>query len=185
MRADAAANRQSILDAGWRLFSERGEDASMRAVAAEAGVGIGTLFRHFETRDELLAGVLNEVLDRIGALLDEAVEMWDSGPAEAWVEFVRSLAELEVGALAYEIGPYVFRTGIMRKQETQRFLAAERLRLIIRHANEAGLVRDDIDEYHLFAGVAAMSRPLPSHIRGLLPDMQEWMVGVFVRGVAP
>lgn len=157
----------------------------MRAVAAEAGVGIGTLFRRFETRDDLLAGVLNEILDRIGELLDEAAETWEPRPAEAWVEFIRSLAELEVGALAYEIGPYVFRTGIMRGQEEQRSLVAERLRLLIRRANEAGLVRDDIDEYHLFAGVAAMSRPLPSHIRGLLPDMREWMVGVFVRGVAP
>ncbi|WP_128434127.1 TetR/AcrR family transcriptional regulator [Streptomyces cyaneus] len=85
LRADARRNRQRLLDVAVRAFSERGTDASLEAIAKEAGVGIGTLYRHFPTREALLeAAYRNEVArvcDSAEELLaqyppDQAMRMW-------------------------------------------------------------------------------------------------------------
>ncbi|MER5214367.1 TetR/AcrR family transcriptional regulator [Streptomyces sp. NPDC002838] len=85
LRADARRNRQRLLDVAVRAFSERGTDASLEAIAKEAGVGIGTLYRHFPTREVLLeAAYRNEVArvcDSATELLaefppDKAMRLW-------------------------------------------------------------------------------------------------------------
>src|SRR3954470_18994877 len=85
LRADAQRNRDKLLSAAVALFSEAGEDVSLEAVARCAGVGIGTLYRHFPTRDALLeAAYRNEVTqlsDAADELLaqhpaDEALALW-------------------------------------------------------------------------------------------------------------
>ncbi|GGW46978.1 TetR/AcrR family transcriptional regulator [Streptomyces caelestis] len=85
LRADARRNRQRLLDVAVRAFSEQGTDASLEAIAREAGVGIGTLYRHFPTREALLeAAYRNEVArvcDSAGELLaqyppDMAMRVW-------------------------------------------------------------------------------------------------------------
>jgi AcrR family transcriptional regulator len=85
LRADAQRNRDRLLAAAVALFSEAGEDVSLEAVAKRAGVGIGTLYRHFPTRDALLeAAYRNEVCqlsEAADALLaahppDEALALW-------------------------------------------------------------------------------------------------------------
>ncbi|MDX3567934.1 TetR/AcrR family transcriptional regulator [Streptomyces sp. ID05-47C] len=85
LRADARRNRQRLLDVAVRAFSERGTDASLEAIAKEAGVGIGTLYRHFPTREALLeAAYRNEVArvcDSVEELLaqyppDQAMRVW-------------------------------------------------------------------------------------------------------------
>ncbi|MEV4537665.1 helix-turn-helix domain-containing protein [Asanoa sp. NPDC049518] len=65
MRADAARNRARILAAADAVFAERGASASTEEVAARAGVAIGTVFRHFPTKDELLRAVLKDLLGRL------------------------------------------------------------------------------------------------------------------------
>lgn len=64
MRADARRNRGRLIDAAVELILESGGEPAMDAVATRAGVGIGTLYRHFPDRQELLRGVVLEVLDR-------------------------------------------------------------------------------------------------------------------------
>jgi AcrR family transcriptional regulator len=54
MRADARRNRERILDAARATFSEHGADAQMDEIARRAGVGVGTLYRHFPTKDQLV-----------------------------------------------------------------------------------------------------------------------------------
>jgi AcrR family transcriptional regulator len=85
LRADAQRNRERLLSAAVALFSEAGEDISLEAIAKRAGVGIGTLYRHFPTRDALLeAAYRNEVCqlsEAADALLaahapDEALALW-------------------------------------------------------------------------------------------------------------
>ncbi|MEV0721086.1 helix-turn-helix domain-containing protein [Asanoa sp. NPDC050611] len=66
MRADAARNRARILAAAEAVFAERGAAASTEDVASRAGVAIGTVFRHFPTKDDLLRAVLK---DRIAVVL--------------------------------------------------------------------------------------------------------------------
>lgn len=66
MRADARANRQDLLAAAGRLIATQGAAMSLRGVAQEAGVGVGTLYRHFPTRRDLLDAVLEDVVAGIG-----------------------------------------------------------------------------------------------------------------------
>ena len=65
LRADAARNRSSLLAVATRVFATSGEPPSMRAIAREAGVGIGTLYRHFPTREALLDAVYQDQADRL------------------------------------------------------------------------------------------------------------------------
>jgi AcrR family transcriptional regulator len=62
LRADARRNRAKILDAAGEVFAERGASASTEEVAARAGVAIGTVFRHFPTKQDLLGAILKDLL---------------------------------------------------------------------------------------------------------------------------
>lgn len=74
-RADAARNRAAIIEAARTAFTAAGEDASLEAIARSAGAGIGTLYRNFPTREELVAAVyaseLEAVLATVPALLQQ------------------------------------------------------------------------------------------------------------------
>jgi AcrR family transcriptional regulator len=69
LRADAARNRARILDAAEAVFAECGPSASTEEVARRAGVAIGTVFRHFPTKDDLLAAIMKRLL---AGLVEEA-----------------------------------------------------------------------------------------------------------------
>lgn len=81
LRADAQRNLERILDAAHEVFAERGADASVAEIAARAGVGTGTIYRRFPTKDDLFAAMverrLRELIDQAGA----AAEAPDVGRA--------------------------------------------------------------------------------------------------------
>jgi AcrR family transcriptional regulator len=80
VRSDAARNRQALIEAATRLFAS-GADPSLRLIAREAGVGIGTLFRHFPTREALVEAVYQ---DQVRRLTEGADRLLAAGPpAEA------------------------------------------------------------------------------------------------------
>ena len=84
MRADAARNRARVLAAAERAMAAKGAAVSTEEVARQAGVGIGTVFRHFPTKEALLAAVLVERLARFAAEADELARTGD--PRTALVE---------------------------------------------------------------------------------------------------
>ncbi|MGW0531610.1 TetR/AcrR family transcriptional regulator [Streptomyces sp. NPDC003032] len=87
-RADARRNRERIVAAAREAFSEAGPDASLNDIARRAGVGPGTLYRHFPARHALLTAVLK---DRIDTLCDRADELADAtSPDEALTEWLRA-----------------------------------------------------------------------------------------------
>jgi AcrR family transcriptional regulator len=90
MRRDALANRQRLLDAADALFRERGVDVGVGEVAAAAGVGRGTLFRNFASKDALIAAVLAE---RIGEVLAIGRDLLENDPDDVEVAF-RFVGEL-------------------------------------------------------------------------------------------
>ncbi len=73
-RADAERNRRALLDAAVQVFGERGLDATVAEIAARAGVGQGTAFRHFPTKEQLIAATVRDMLDRITATAFEQLE---------------------------------------------------------------------------------------------------------------
>jgi AcrR family transcriptional regulator len=76
-RVDAARNRERVLEAAKKVFSAGGPDASLEAVAREAGVGIGTLYRHFPTREALFVAVYRHEVEQLADLAERLKEQPD------------------------------------------------------------------------------------------------------------
>jgi AcrR family transcriptional regulator len=87
LRADAARNRVRILEAARSVFAERGMEGTLNDVAREAGVGIGTVYRKFADRDELVEALFEERLETHLGRLREAVA--DADPWHGFVSFMR------------------------------------------------------------------------------------------------
>lgn len=142
-RADALRNRERLLAAALALFTERGTDVSLETVAREAGVGVGTLYRHFPTRDALVEAVYLAELDRLheGApeLLakhppEEALALW----MDLFVEYAatkRGLSGALQAIIASGGNPYL----------KSRAKIVEALTTLLDAARAAGTVRDDVD----------------------------------------
>jgi AcrR family transcriptional regulator len=77
LRRDAAANRQRLLDAAALVFSERGLDAGVEEIARVAGVGMGTLYRRFPTKDALISELVRQLMTDLVALARAAREVTD------------------------------------------------------------------------------------------------------------
>ena len=89
-RADALRNRERVLKAAKTVFSAGGPDASLEAVARRAGVGIGTLYRHFPSREALFEAVYRHEVDELAAL---AEQLGEAAPVEALRRWLRSNVE--------------------------------------------------------------------------------------------
>src|ERR1700739_2315280 len=87
-RADAVRNRELVLEAAKAVFSAGGPDASLEAVARRAGVGIGTLYRHFPTREALYEGVYRREVEQLGELAEEL--KGEAAPVEALRQWLRA-----------------------------------------------------------------------------------------------
>lgn len=86
-RADKLANRQKVLEAARFQFAQDGPDASLNEVARRAGVGVATLYRHFPTRDDLVAAVYANELEALGAAVDRLLaERTPDEALDAWAE---------------------------------------------------------------------------------------------------
>lgn len=98
MRADAQRNRSVIVSAATELFGERGLTAPLDAVARRAGIGVGTLYRHFPDREALILAVVEYAIDALTTLLREA----NDESADAWTAlqgFMRRCASMRAGSL--------------------------------------------------------------------------------------
>jgi len=97
LRRDAERNRQRILTAASEVFTERGLDVSLDEIARHAGVGVGTVYRRFRTKEELIEALFLDRLDSVAAIADEAYANPD-----AWcglVSFMERMAEIMAGNL--------------------------------------------------------------------------------------
>lgn len=90
-RADAVRNRERVLAAAKAVFSAGGPDASLEAVARHAGVGIGTLYRHFPTRHALFEAVYRREVEQLGDLADQLKD--EAVPVEALRRWLQSIVE--------------------------------------------------------------------------------------------
>jgi AcrR family transcriptional regulator len=90
-RADALRNRERVLEAAKTVFSAGGPDASLEAVARHAGVGIGTLYRHFPTREALFEAVYRREVEQLGELSEQLKS--EPEPVEALRRWLRSNVE--------------------------------------------------------------------------------------------
>ncbi|CAJ1585704.1 TetR/AcrR family transcriptional regulator [[Mycobacterium] wendilense] len=92
LRKDAERNRARILEAARDLFAAKGLEPNLNDVARHAGVGVGTVYRRFSTKDELLEAIFVDALDQLTALAEAALKYDDSWQGFAW--FAEQMCEL-------------------------------------------------------------------------------------------
>lgn len=94
-RSDARRNEKSLLDAAAEVFVARGVDAPVREIAARAGVGMGTIYRHFPTRSELVVAVYRHQVDALAAAAADLLE-GDAAPSAALRSWMDRFADFLV-----------------------------------------------------------------------------------------
>jgi len=171
-RADALRNYEKLISAAREAFAEDGTSTSLEEIARRAGVGIGTLYRNFPTRQALLEAVY---LEEVQALAASAADLADQPPWEALVgwlhRFVGYMATKQ--ALAQELLNYVERdAGLFQTCRTELYDAGEPL---LRRAQDAGAVRSDtnlVEVIQMVGGIAkiAASPQEISHILDVALD---------------
>jgi AcrR family transcriptional regulator len=92
-RADAVRNRQAVIAAAKKLFADEGLDAQMPDVAKAAKVGVGTVYRHFPTKEDLIAALAAERFERLADKAREGIEAED--PWEGLCDFIRFAAQIQ------------------------------------------------------------------------------------------
>lgn len=153
-RADAARNRERILDAARAAFAARGPDASLDEIAKAAGVGAGTLYRHFPTRDALVQAVFVEGIE---ALQQQADELLDSdAPGDALAQWLR--AQMIQGAACRGLGAEAMLAMLDRPESEPPVCASMRTSgaALLARAQAAGAIRDDVDVDDLVRMVQAI-----------------------------
>jgi AcrR family transcriptional regulator len=93
LRADARRNREAVIAAAKRLFADQGLDAQMPDVAKAAKVGVGTVYRHFPTKDDLIAALVAERFERLANQAREGLEADDAW--EGISDFIRFSAQIQ------------------------------------------------------------------------------------------
>lgn len=94
LRADARRNLERVLDAATEVFAEEGPEASVDEIAKRAGVGHGTVFRRFPTKDDLMFAVIERRVEEMRSIAKEELKAPD--PGKAFFDFVRRVAELNM-----------------------------------------------------------------------------------------
>jgi AcrR family transcriptional regulator len=142
MRADARRNRELLVAAARDVFSSRGTGASMEAIAKEAGVGVGTLYRHFPNRLDLVEAVYQTDVEELWESAQRVVAELEPWPAvEAFFVAFRRYAQTKQ-ALMSELQQAFEKNPDMRSRA--RGLIESSFDLVIDRAKAAGAVRDDV-----------------------------------------
>jgi AcrR family transcriptional regulator len=161
-RADFERNERRILDAAARVMSER-PSSGMAGIAAEAGVGRATLYRHFATREDLISALETELLDAAGAIIAEQSARRDVSAADALGQIVEDL--VEVRARYRLLFDWPDREEEHRRDAARRF-DAPLLELIERAQREGGLDPDVPPRWVLIAFAGLTRRALKGYTDG-------------------
>ena len=159
LRADAARNRDRIVDAARAAFAEAGLDVGVEEIARRAGVGKGTLYRRFPTKEALVRAIFEDLLDEVERLVAEAEAVPD-----AWDAFARYLgasARMQASNQGFfDVVAQRLGAAALTPEQRRRVLAAAARPL--RRAQEAGAVRLDLvpeDVQLMLRMVGATTRP--------------------------
>jgi AcrR family transcriptional regulator len=157
VRKDALRNRDRVLDAATELVRSVGENVPMADIAARAGVGVGTLYRHFSTREELLGALVHRSFLIAVKNAEAAADSPGSALDGIRSFFLATLRDRDQFVLPLHGGPAVF------TPETRALQADVRtaLRRLLERGQEAGDLRGDLTPEDLIVATSALSRPLP------------------------
>jgi AcrR family transcriptional regulator len=155
MRADAKKNYDQLLAVARHVVAEQGADASLRDVARKAGVGLGTLYRHFPTREVLLEALLRTKFDESAQRANE-LEKWDDAGSAlvTWLREAVAMTHTYSGAIAPMVAAIADEGSALHASCVS--LRAAGTRLLVR-AQAEGVARRDMDGNDLFALISALA----------------------------
>jgi len=179
-RTDAQRNRERILAVAKEAFTRHGAEASLDDIAKEAGVGAGTLYRHFPTRDALIEAVYRSEVEKVAAAAPKfAATMRPIDALRAWMLlFVDHIAAKQIIAPALNsvVG------GPSKLYEGSRGLIQEAIGALVQRAIKSGDIRRDLDPFDLLRALIGVSY-VPSG-----PDWQQSarrLVDILIAGSRP
>ncbi|MEJ8278124.1 TetR/AcrR family transcriptional regulator [Pseudonocardia spirodelae] len=152
VRADARRSRSALLEAAAAVFVTDGVDAPVRAVAARAGVGVGTVYRHFPTRPDLVVAVYRHQIESCAAAARTCLDA-AATPYGALLDWAGTFVDLLVtkhglaGALSQDSG----RSAALHSLFLERVLPA--CATIVAAAADAGQVPHDVTAYEVLRGI--------------------------------
>ena len=179
-RSDAQRNRERILEAAKEAFTRAGVDASLDEIAKEAGVGAGTLYRHFPTRETLLGAVYRTEMEKLASAERKFAE--ELPPVEA----LRAWLLLFVDYIAAKqlIGPAL--TALLgdpkKVFEDSHARVWEAIRALVKRAIKSGDMRKDLDPIDLLRALVGVANVATS------PDWQQSarrLVDILIAGSRP
>lgn len=179
-RADAQENRERILEVAKEAFKKSGVNASLDGIAKQAGVGPGTLYRHFPSREELLKAVYRTEVEKLAAAEQKFAETLPPVEAlRAWMLlFVDYIAAKQI--LASTLNALV---GDPKKIfETSYAQIWEAIRALVKRAIESGDIREDLDPIDLLRALIGVANVATS------PDWQQSarrLVDILIMGSRP
>jgi AcrR family transcriptional regulator len=153
-QAEARRNDRSVLDAARLVFAAAGPEAPMSAVAAAAGVGMGSLYRRFASKDEMLQYLCEASLRQQAAAAEAAAAAGDDRPWEALADFIRECVSFRAGVFSSLAGRIPV-TPVMA--ETARRVH-ETLALLVARAQRVGALRADVGAVDLHCLIELFSR---------------------------
>ncbi|GAA3731055.1 TetR/AcrR family transcriptional regulator [Streptomyces tremellae] len=182
MRADARRNYERLLTEARAGFAAHGTDASLEDIARRAGVGIGTLYRHFPNRQALMSAVFQ---DALAVLLDRAGELAESvNPCRALVDWLRAFVtyagEYRGLSRALMSAPRDDDTSPLGRCNAPLRAAGESL---LRRAQQAGAVREDVsvdDLLQLTNAIALASEQTPED-----SELADRLLALTLKGLSP
>jgi AcrR family transcriptional regulator len=179
-RSDAQRNRERILEVAKGAFTRYGADASLDEMAKQAGVGAGTLYRHFPTRDALIEAVYRSEVEKLAAAARKfAAAMPPMEALRAWM-----LLFVDYVAAKHIIAPALNSVagGPSRLYEGSRSLVQGAIDELVKRAKKSGEVRRDIEASDLLRAVIGVS-----HV-AFGPDWQQSakrLVDILIAGSRP
>lgn len=177
LRADAARNRSKILEAADRQIVVHGPEVRMEAIAEEAGVAVGTLYRHFPTKDTLVAAVVESHVEQIMTGVEDTADRMEAG-ADALAEFrhfLISTIELAAGDKACKEAARTLGAQYDIARPIERGTAA--MERIIKAGKQSGHLREDLvlDDFFLLFATVPVDQP---------PKARERWVELVLNGIA-
>jgi AcrR family transcriptional regulator len=176
LRRDAEQNRQRLLDAAADVFAEHGLEASVEEIARTAGVGMGTLYRRFPTKDALISALVQDVLSTMLAIAEEGTERPDGTGLEYFLEAASAYQAAHRGCLQrlWNAG-----TGHDLVQEVRRLIDA-----MLVDAKRHGKVRADITGADVTIALWAV-RGIIETTQGGAPEAWQRYLDIFIAGLRP
>ncbi len=179
LRKDAAINRERLLTAAGELFAEHGLDITLNDIAHHAGVGVGTAYRRFANKAEVIDALFEQRLQQVAAVAREALD--DSDAWHGLVSFLERTLSMQFGDRGLTQIMNNSALGDARVSEA-RDRIAPLITTLVERAKKQGVIRPDFDQTDLILIQVALAAVIDT-TRSVAPDVYRRHLTMFLDGI--